>query len=107
MDPLDPGQEREVAFARSQRTAWVNLSPLRRVLGATAVVIPLTAISAGIAALADGRWVVVALGVAALGMLAVLPHVLMPERMLRASVRMTTPTGEAMKRGDRNKSWPG
>ena len=105
--PLDPGQEREVAFVRSQRTAWVNVSPLHRVVAATAVVIALTLLAAGVAALAGSPWVIVALGAAALGRLTLLPHVLWPKRMLRANVRMRTPTAASMKRGDNNKSWPG
>ncbi len=104
---MDWGQEREVGFARSQRTAWVNLSPLHRVLGAAAVILPLALVAGGVTVLAGGPWVLVALGTALVGLLAVLPHVLMPERMLRASVRMTTPTAESMKRGDSNRSWPG
>ena len=107
VNPLDHGQEREIAFARSQRTGWVNLSPLRRIFGAIAVVVPLGLLAGGIAALAHGPWVLIAIGAPALGGLAVLPHVLMPERMLRASVRMMTPTAESMKRGDGNRSWPG
>ena len=105
--PLDPGQEREAVFARSQRMAWVNLSPLRRVPGAAAVVLPVGLVAGEITALAGGPPVLVALGVALLGVFALLPHVLLPERMLPASVRMLTPTAESMKRSDSNKSWPG
>jgi hypothetical protein len=105
--PLDSGQEREVAFVRSQRSAWVNLSRSRRVLGAAAVVLLVGLLAGVIAALADGPWLLLGIGAALLGGLAVLPHVLMPERMLRASVRLLTPSAESMRRGDSNRSWPG
>ena len=107
VERLDPGHEREVAFARSQRTSWIKLSPWHRVLGAVAVVIPLGLVAGVIAALAGGPWIVVALGAAALGILVVLPHVLMPERMVRLSVRLMTPSAESMRRGESNESWPG
>jgi hypothetical protein len=98
---------RAVAFARSHRAAWVNLSLMRRVLGAITLVVPVGLLAIGIAALARGPWVQVGLGVATFGILVVLPHVLIPERMLRAGARVMTPTAASMKRGDSNMSWPG
>lgn len=92
---------------RSQRTSWVNLSPLHRGLAAFVADVPLGLLAGAIAALAGGPWVMLGFGAAALGILALLPHVVMPERMLRASARTMTPEAESMKRGDSNKNWPG
>lgn len=106
MKELDPNQEREVAFVRTQRTAWVNLSPGKRWLGLAGVVVTLGLLAAVLAAAADGPWLAIGLGMAGVMALLVLPHVLMPERMLRTSARIM-PTEDAMKRGDKNMNWPG
>jgi hypothetical protein len=104
---LDTGQEREVAFVHSQRSAWVNLSRRRRILGAAALVLALASVAGVSAAVAGGQWVMVALCAAGLGTLAALPHVLWPELMLAATVRMMTPSAESIERGGTNRSWPG
>ena len=36
-----------------------------------------------------------------------MPAVVAPDRALVLAVRAMTPTGDAMKHGDKNKSWPG
>lgn len=107
MKPLDQGQEREAAFLRSQPSAWVNLTFARRLLRAPAIVAPLALLGGVITAVAGGPWALVALGVAVLIALPLLPHLLVPERMLRVSVRMQVPTVESMRRGDNNRNWPG
>ena len=105
--PLDPGQERELAFAQSQDSAWVILSLTRRGLLATVVCLAVGVSAASIASLAEGPWLLVGVGSALLFCLVLLPHVLVPERMLRVTTRLMTPSVEAMNRGDHNRSWPG
>lgn len=106
VEPMDPEQERELAFQRSQ-SPWVRLSIGRRV-GAAALIPLVAALAAGaFAALAGGPWTLVA-GIAALASVTVaIPYIVMPERMFRTSVRMTTPTADSMKQGERNRNWPG
>lgn len=107
MKPLDEGQQRELDYLRSQRSAWVNMSLVARLLVATGVAVFVGAIVAVLAFLAEGPWLWLGVGVG-FGMLLVLAAAAVaPERALVWSVKASTPTAEAMTRGDNNKSWPG
>jgi hypothetical protein len=107
MKPLDPGQERELAYVTAHRGSWTTLSWPRRLLVALASSAVVGVAMCGFAAGAGGRWVLV--GLAAFGgmFLLLLIPVIAPERFMRASIRATFPTADAMGRGNSNKYWPG
>ena len=107
MEPLDRGQESELAFLRSQRSAWVNMRPLRRLLWATLLIVVPAAVAGVIAAFADASWPLVSLVILGAMLLVVLPNALFPERALLRAVR-GLPRESEMRRGDRRRqNWPG
>lgn len=107
MKPLDEGQQRELDYLRSQRSAWVNFPLALRLLVAVGIALLFGAALAAVVALADGPWLRIAVGGGAVMLLLLAPMVAAPERALRWSIWLSTPTAEEMKRGDNNKSWPG
>jgi hypothetical protein len=107
VQPLDPGQRRELEYQLAQSGSWVHLSFLRRFLAATAMAAAGGSAFAFFVALAEGPWLLVGLLFFAVCDLSMLPTVLAPVRAAEWGIRLTFPTAEAMKRGDRNRSWPG
>jgi cell division protein FtsW (lipid II flippase) len=104
---LDAGQKRELGYLLSQRSAWVNLPLAARLLVATGFAVLVGATVALLTFLADGPWWWLGVGAGAVMLLVLAAPVSAPERFLVWSVKATTPTSAAMRRGDSNSSWPG
>ena len=107
VQPLDPGQRRELEYRLAHADAWTHLSLFRRLLVTTVMAATSASVIAFFVALADGPWVLLGLLSFAIFSLLMLPGQLFPERAAEWCVRATFPTAEATERGDRNRSWPG
>lgn len=106
-DAFDAGQKAEAAFIASQPSAWVNMTRRRRWVTAVAVATVCGLIVGAITALADGPWLLMGLLAFAFFGVCLLPSVVAPARTIAWSVRASRPTAKAMKRGEKNRSWPG
>lgn len=105
--PLDEGQEREFRYLSQQRGGWLRLLALQRFLVAACVCVTAAVVAGAVAAAAGANWLLFAVAVAVVLAVVLALPVLAPERAVRLSVQATIPTEAAMKRGERNRSWPG
>jgi hypothetical protein len=109
MKPLDAGQQRELAFLRAQQSAEQKLGAANRwALAAGIAVAP--ALVVGLIALTAGGWrLALGLGLSTLVVMVALqvPRLLSPDKAAEWAVRASLPTEESMRRGGKNRGWPG